>query len=89
MNKILKALQGIIAPPLAKIEAQIEHLHGDFERTHQTIADLANDLVATRERVSKLEAQYEQVVDVIEPKVWDRIIHRLRESPPQPPLLEE
>ncbi len=86
---IVDEIQRIIAPRLEGIDATIKHLLRDFERTHQTISDLTRDLVATRERVSKLEAQYEQVVDVIEPKVWDRIMLRLRESPPQPPLLEE
>ena len=89
MNKILKALQGIIAPPLAKIEAQIEHLQGDFDKSNKRIEGLTDKYIELLAKVSNLEGKFDSAVEVVEARVMTSMISRQQEEPPQPPLLKK
>lgn len=89
MRKILKAAQMIIAPELAKIEIQIEHLQGDFDESNQRIEGLTERYIELRTKVATLEGKLDSAVDVVEARVMKSMISRQQEDPPQPPLLKE
>lgn len=89
MSKILKAAQMIIAPELAKIETQIEHLQGDFDESNQRIVSLTERYIELGERMANLEGKLDSAVEIVEAKVVAQMARRQQGDPPQLPLPEE